>query len=193
MLQASGRLNRKAGGPGFRPPLPRAVTVTLLKNQWPVTKNEAEHYRRSIYLFARRNLRYPMFEVFDRPDALASCARRNTSTTAPQSLTLFNSEFSLDRARELAGLVLSNAGGPDTQAAITQSYRRILGRRPTTEELKTGRSFLESQTAALRKENRQAGQLASAETATGIDPHFFAAFSDYCLALFNLNEFVYVD
>ena len=207
MLQASGRLNRKAGGPGFRPPLPRAVTVTLLKNQWPVSKDETEHDRRSIYLFARRNLRYPMFEVFDRPDALASCAQRNVSTTAPQSLTLFNSEFSLERARDLAESILAStprnaavpAAGPggvppqetsdrapsaglDTAETITLAYRRTLGRLPTPAELKTGKTFLESQSKALRNENRQTGQLAAA-----------AAFTDYCLALFNLNEFVYVD
>ena len=218
MLSASGRLNRKAGGPGFRPPLPRAVTVTLLKNQWPVTKDETEHYRRSVYLFARRNLRYPMFEVFDRPDALASCAQRNISTTAPQSLTLFNSEFSLERARDLAESILAAAPrsaavpatgpdgvppqdatdrapppGLDTAKAITLAYRRTLGRLPTPAELKTGKAFLESQSTALRKENRQTSQLAAAAAESGVDPHLSAAFTDYCLALFNLNEFVYVD
>lgn len=218
MLSASGRLNRKAGGPGFRPPLPRAVTVTLLKNQWPVTKDETEHYRRSVYLFARRNLRYPMFEVFDRPDALASCAQRNISTTAPQSLTLFNSEFSLERARDLAESILAAAPrsaavpatGPDgvppqdatdrkpasvpnAAKAITLAYRRTLGRLPTPAELKTGKAFLESQSTALRKENRQTSQLAAAAAESGVDPHLSAAFTDYCLALFNLNEFVYVD
>ncbi len=221
MLSASGRLNRKAGGPGFRPPLPSAVTVTLLKNQWPVTKDEKEHYRRSIYLFARRNLRYPMFEVFDRPDALASCAQRNTSTTAPQSLTLFNSEFSLARARDLAETVLSQATPPprsaavpaagssgvppqdatdrrpaslpNTAEAITQAYRRILGRRPTKAELATGQAFLQSQAAALRSAGRAPEKLAAAASESGAPPHFSAAFTDYCLALFNLNEFVYVD
>lgn len=169
MLHISGRLNRKTGGPGVRPPLPPEVAVTLLKKQWPVTKDASEHYRRSIYLFARRNLRYPMFDVFDRPDALASCAERNVSTTAPQSLTLFNSEFSLSRSRDLAQSIF-NQTRPDTGSMITEAYRRVLGRRPSSRELTIGQSFLRS---------RQT------------DP--VAGLTDYCLALFNLNEFLYID
>ena len=188
MLQISNQLNRAPGGPGFRPPLPREVTVTLLKNQWPVTKDVTEHTRRSVYLFARRNLRYPMFDVFDRPDALASCAKRNHSTTTPQSLTLFNSEFSLARAQALASLVL-HAPDHSLNERIVDAYRRILGRRPTPAELKTGESFIARQTEALKKERQTNGP---AETST-VDPHLHAAFTDYCLALFNLNEFLYVD
>ena len=192
MLLISGKLNRKAGGPGFRPPLPREVTVTLLKNQWPVTKDKSEHYRRSVYLFARRNLRYPIFDVFDRPDALASCARRDVSTTAPQSLTLFNSEFSLVRARDLAGDVMTHAKQP-LESRITEAYRRVLGRAPTGNELSTGAQFIHRQAESLRRQNRQARLLAVPSRAVDIDPHLGAAFTDFCLALFNLNEFLYVD
>ena len=105
LLTASGQLNRQAGGPGFRPPLPNEVVRTLLKDQWPVTANSAEHRRRSVYLFARRNLRYPLFEAFDKPDANASCPRRNVSTIAPQSLLLLNGDDSLAAATELAKLI----------------------------------------------------------------------------------------
>jgi hypothetical protein len=188
MLQIANQLNRKPGGSGFRPPLPREVTVTLLKNQWPVTKDATEHTRRSVYLFARRNLRYPMFDVFDRPDALASCAQRNHSTTAPQSLTLFNSEFSLTRARAVADLILGERDR-SLNDHIVDAYRRILGRRPGQAELATGKAFISTQTRALKEERQQPPQLEPTST----DPHLAAAFTDYCLALFNLNEFLYVD
>ena len=39
--------------------------------------------RRSLYVFVRRNLRYPFFEAFDRPDTNASCPRRAVTTIAP--------------------------------------------------------------------------------------------------------------
>jgi len=45
MLSAAGLLNREAGGPGVRPPLPDEVTITLLKNQWPVTKDAGDYDR----------------------------------------------------------------------------------------------------------------------------------------------------
>ena len=95
MLAAGQWLSPRRGGPGIRPPLPPEVTATLLKDQWTVSGDEEDHRRRGIYLFVRRNLRFPMFDVFDRPDTNASCAVRHESTTAVQSLTLLNSDFSL--------------------------------------------------------------------------------------------------
>ncbi|MDA1014197.1 MAG: DUF1549 and DUF1553 domain-containing protein, partial [Planctomycetota bacterium] len=37
ILAAADDLNQRRGGPGIRPPLPKELLVTLLKNQWPVT------------------------------------------------------------------------------------------------------------------------------------------------------------
>ncbi len=170
MLLISGQLNPKKGGPGFRPPLPPEVTVTLLKNQWPVTSNVSEHKRRSIYLFARRNLRFPMFAVFDRPDALASCARRDQSTTALQSLTLFNSEFSFQCSTALAELV--DKGEPLNEA-IQEVQERILGRETSEAELEVINSFIKG---TIKNGSSQKQALA-----------------DLSLGLFNVNEFLYVD
>ena len=47
----------------------------------------------------KRNLRLPFVEVFDAPDTLLSCARREQSTHAPQALELLNGKTS----NELAG------------------------------------------------------------------------------------------
>ena len=102
LLAISGQATQRADGPGVRPPLPREITSALLNNQWPVSKSVEDHHRRSVYLFTRRNLRYPLFELFDRPAGTASCSRRMESTSAPQSLILLNSDFSVDRAVALA-------------------------------------------------------------------------------------------
>lgn len=173
MLMTSNQLNRKAGGPGIRPPLPPEVTVTLLKNQWPVTEDASQHHRRSIYLFVRRNLRYPLFDVFDRPDGNQSCSRRHESTTAPQSLTLLNSDFAWSMANALIKSIQSrseaktdgiNSGNHTDKEFIHSSYERVLSRAPSKEEIELGSKF-------ISQKGRQA----------------------YALALFNLNEFVYLD
>jgi len=39
-------------------------------------------------LFSKRSIRYPMFELFDQPDMVSYCARRNQSTIATQALLL---------------------------------------------------------------------------------------------------------
>ena len=172
MLMTAGRINWKQGGEGVRLPLPPEVSKTLLEKQISVTPDVKEHDRRSVYAFARRNLRYPLFDVFDRPDALMSCGRRSESTTAPQSLMLFNSAFSLSMATSLADVVTSMAGSePESvvQAAIWRCYARA----PLPQELLMGRDFLEKQTAL-----------------TGT---WREALTDYCLALMNANAFCYVD
>ncbi|HND51715.1 MAG TPA: DUF1549 and DUF1553 domain-containing protein, partial [Pirellulaceae bacterium] len=102
MLSTSGRLAEIGGGPSVRPPLPTELVATLLKDQWDVAPAPVDHVRRSVYLFTRRNLRYPLFEAFDRPDRNSSCAQRQSSTIAPQALTLFNSELTLQCAEALA-------------------------------------------------------------------------------------------
>lgn len=139
-LAVSGRLNREAGGPGVRPPLPQEVAATLLRGQWEVTPDEAAHRRRSIYIFARRNLRYPIFEAFDRPDGNLACSRRDRSTTAPQSLMLLNSEFSLASAKALAARVAEESEDP--VARIDAVYNRLLARSPTAREREVGLAFL---------------------------------------------------
>jgi hypothetical protein len=192
MLGVAGLLSSERGGPGVMPPLPEELTGTLLKGQWTTNRREADHYRRSIYLFARRNLRYPLFEAFDRPDANASCPVRDRSTIAPQSLVLFNSEFSLLVARHLAGHVLSDA--KDRTAQIELLYQRTLSRRPHPAELRALAGFLEEQRARIAGEQRPREELAlPLDLPQEADAPESAAFVDACLALLNTSEFLYVD
>lgn len=172
MLAVSGQLNLKTGGPGVKLPLPREISDTLIKKQADPTSDVTEHTRRSIYTFARRNLRHPLFELFDRPDAQISCARRNESTTAPQALMLLNSEFAHNVADKLAANLNENHGS-DAAALISGATLRCLSREATKLEIENGQKFLQKQTA--------------------LTPNFRAALADYCLALLNSNEFLYLD
>ena len=140
MLSVAGVLNRKTGGPGVRPPLPAELRNTLLKDQWNVTDDVAEHNRRSIYVFARRNLRFPIFEAFDRPAANESCSRRNISTTAPQALHLLNSEFSWKMAALVAKQICEDESNVDQQ--IDTAFQRIINREPTSDELAEASRFI---------------------------------------------------
>ncbi len=193
MLTAAEQLSTRRGGPGIRPPLPSEVTITLLKDQWHVTGDKEDHRRRSIYLFVRRNLRLPMFDVFDRPDTNASCARRHVSTTATQSLVLLNSRFSLDCARGLAGVLLESER-VDPARRIEGAYQRLFSRLPSEDEIRVGREFLERQARELRAEGRAPSSLARTEQpAACADAYEVAALIDLCLALLNTSEMVYLD
>jgi hypothetical protein len=193
MLAACNKLSDRRGGPGIRAPLPAEVTQTLLKDQWRVSGDEEDHRRRSIYLFVRRNLRYPLFDVFDRPDTMASCALRHESTTATQSLTQLNSAFSLQAARWLAGAVLAEK--PDSLAEqLAEVYLRVVNRPATPDELRAGEAFLVRQSQALAAEGRATEKLTTADPSPQSgDPYLHAALVDYCLAMLNSNEFLYVE
>ncbi|MEX0676679.1 MAG: DUF1549 and DUF1553 domain-containing protein [Pirellulales bacterium] len=195
MLVACDKLSVRTGGPGIRPPLAPEVTETLLKDQWNVSGDGEDHRRRGIYLFVRRNLRYPLFDVFDRPDTNASCAMRHESTTATQSLTQFNSQLSLECARWLAGAVAQHVSGTESDSrAIRQAYWRVFNRPAGEDEIRRGREFLSRQAQRLRDEGRQVDSLAlPLDGPKPDDPLAAAALVDFCLALFNANEFLYLD
>src|SRR5207247_5310161 len=125
LLAISGRLNPQMGGPGVFP----AVPADVLKGSkgWTVSADPRDHVRRSIYIFARRNLRFPFLEVFDAPDSNLSCPERGRSTTAPQSLTLLNSEEVMNAAAATAERLMKQAKSSDEQIAL--AFRLTLGRR----------------------------------------------------------------
>jgi Protein of unknown function (DUF1553) len=190
MLAASGRLNLKPGGPSIYPELP--AEVGNLGNRWPISP-EGERDRRSVYVFVKRNLRYPMFAALDAPDSNETCPRRNVTTTAPQALMLLNDRVSLQNARAFAGRVLTDAGA-EPDAVIDRVYGLALGRSPDREERKFTRAFLENQTLLLRPRLEEKNPPSSPLGGPCIlDAAYSAAVVDLCHSLLNLNEFLYVD
>src|SRR5262249_36022689 len=100
MLAAAGRLNLKMGGPSVMTPIDPELVLMLKRPQyWVATRDQSEYDRRTLYMIYKRNLRLPLMEVFDAPDTLLSCARREQSTHAPQALELLNGHTS----NQLAG------------------------------------------------------------------------------------------
>jgi hypothetical protein len=164
MLTVAGRLNAKTGGPSVLVPVEQELVDLLYKpSQWAVTKDPLEHDRRSIYLIHKRNLRLPMMEVFDAPDMQISCARRETSTHAPQALELLNGDFSNSLAKSLAARLDKEAGSSPSQQ-VDLAFRLAAGRLPNAKEKAAGLAFLKKQ-----------------------------PLSEFALAILNLNAFLYVN
>jgi Protein of unknown function (DUF1553)/Protein of unknown function (DUF1549) len=164
MLAVSGQLNEKAGGPSVIVPIDPDLVHALYKpSQWAVTKDPVEHNRRSVYLFAKRNLHLPMMEVFDAPDAQVSCPRRESSTHAPQALELLNGGFS-NRLAEAFARRLEKEAGKDPARQADLAYKLAAGRAPTAKEKQIAMAFLKTQ--PLR---------------------------EFAIAVFNLNAFLYVN
>ncbi|HEY3135926.1 MAG TPA: DUF1549 and DUF1553 domain-containing protein [Blastocatellia bacterium] len=190
ILFVSGQLNTKIGGPSVFPDIPEGMEV---RGGWKKNEKEEEKNRRSIYVFVRRNTRYPMFQAFDMPDTHESCARRSTTTTAPQALSLLNDKIFLRAAQAFAGRVLKESG-PELNSQITAAYRLAYSRDPSSEERELALSFLKREAAIIktRLDVRKPVALPPG-IAPDIDPAIAASLVDFCHVLFNSNEFVYVN
>jgi hypothetical protein len=180
-LSASGQLNMEAGGKPFFPSIPASIKAAQPRGVWQLTKEEPATWRRSVYAYIQRGLRYPMFDVFDEPDLNVTCERRTVTTVPTQALTLMNNEFVLMQARFLAERVVKEAGN-DTAEQLKQMYRITLSREPTATELASNLNFLQKQRAYARANGAGAGT----------DVEGLAALTDLAQVMLNLNEFVYI-
>ena len=175
LLAVSGRLNREAGGPPVFPQIDPAVLGSMKNGIWKVEEDGPRVWRRSVYVYRKRGLPFPMFEVFDLPDQNVTCPKRYVSTVPTQALTLLNNEFVLKQARFLAERILRDAG-VDAAAEVERAYAIALSRSPSADEKRVTIEFLERQRRF--HEGKPDAEL--------------AALADFAHVLVNLNEFVYI-
>ncbi len=184
VLAVSGTLNTDQFGPAFKPPIPpEAMLARNSKNPYPLdARDTPATRRRSVYMFHKRVVQHPFMQVFDGPDASASCGKRNNTIVAPQALTLLNDPLLRERAMDFAKRLMAE-GGSQHSDWITHGFRLALGRPPSDAELHTTLEFLD------RQINDRAVRQASASQ----DELRDQALADFCQSLFGLNEFIYVD
>jgi len=181
MLDASGDLNLQAGGPPFFPSIPVSVRANQPRGTWELTKEGPDTWRRSVYAYVKRGLKYPMFEVFDLPDLNTTCERRAVSTVPTQALTMLNNEFMLIQADHFAQRVWKQAGdNPEEQ--VKAMYAIALSRAPTRSELESNLAFLKKQ-----RDSETVGSSALSQ-----DKASLAALTDLAHVTLNLNEFAYI-
>ena len=191
LLAVAARLNTELYGPGVRPPIPAGYTS---REAWQVSVGRGDQARRSLYILSKRNLPYPLLQAFDFPDMHESCARRQVTTIAPQALVLLNSELVVDYARDFAGRLLIENPQADVPALAREGFLRAWGRLPDEAELRMSQEFIAQQQALLtRQGTTPAAALIPRPFPKFLDPALGAAITDFCHALVNSNEFLYVD
>ncbi len=117
---------------------------------------------------------------------------RAVSTFAPQALVLLNGPFLHEQSKAFAARLLREAG-PDDAARVDWAYRLALGRPPGDAERRTALDFLSAQTDLLRARLRDRLPIgAPADAPDDADAAAAAALADFCLAMLNRNEFLYV-
>jgi mono/diheme cytochrome c family protein len=143
-LSVSGLLNPVIGGPSVYPPQPSGVyAFTQVPRTWQASTGP-NRYRRGLYTFFWRSAPHPDLTVFDAPDALATCTRRNRSNTPLQALTLLNDQGFFEFAQALAGRILHKGLNNDHER-IAYAFRLCLGRQPNERERQTLQRLLQRQ------------------------------------------------
>jgi hypothetical protein len=200
MLAVSGLLNPQMGGPGVYPPVPAGtlseLSATAVAGGWKTEKDTAQSNRRSVYIFVRRNLPYPMLQEFDTANTFESWHVRRNTVTPSQSLDLLNNDLVLDFARSFAGRVLNEDKGLGSEAQVDAAFRLAYGRQASAEEQKTAAAFLNRQVpimAARLAEADKAKPPMPSKVPEGLDQARAAAFVDLCQMLFASNEFLYIN
>jgi hypothetical protein len=176
VLHVSGCLDGTMGGPPvpIEPQADGMVVVPTKALPTPTTQ-----WRRSLYLFARRNYNLTLLNVFDQPVMATNCTRRTPSAVPLQSLTLLNDAIMLEQADHFAARVTATADAPEKR--IETAFRLAFARKPTPKEVA-------SSTALLRKlaEHYAAEEKLPAPEAQR------KALAKLCHMLLCANEFLYV-
>jgi hypothetical protein len=161
ILAASGGINLTTGGPPVFPPLPKELLSSVSHGIWKKEEDGPAVWRRSVYVYRRRGLVFPMFQVFDLPEQNVTAGARTASTVATQALALLNDPFVLRQAELFAERVTKQAGA-DPASQIDLAYRIALTRPPVEAERQVAIDLLKNRSLV-----------------------------DLTHVLLNLNEFVY--
>lgn len=173
VLAVSGELNDQLYGPSIYPELQKEVLSTASRpNAAWGTSGREDASRRSIYVFVKRSLRVPLLAALDQPDPDLPCAERFPTNVPTQALMTLNSEFMQSTSERFAERLLREATTMNSQVEL--AIRLALARMPSPEEVTRHVDFIQS----LQRQY-------------ALDAK--AALSLFCLALFNLNEFMWID
>jgi hypothetical protein len=140
----------------------------------------------------RRSVKLPFFDVFNGPDTISSCAGRDTTVVPAQALTMLNSQDALIQAKLLASRLWSESKGQPS-AATLKAWPLLFARPVTGEEIDEATTFIAAREQAWLK---SAPAAALSWSPVKPDPATHAreaAWIEWCLALLNTNEFLYVD
>jgi hypothetical protein len=174
ILAVNGKLNLQMFGPSIYPTLSKEVLASqsVPGKGWERSGPE-DQSRRSVYIHIKRSLLVPMLSNFDFPDPDVSCEARFITTQPGQALGMLNSDFLHTQSDEFAKRLRAQAP-EDLDEQIRLAHRLALARNPSDDEVARSKKLIEQlQTKHQLSQDK--------------------ALAFFCLYIYNLNEFSYVD
>jgi hypothetical protein len=175
VLATSGKLDLTMGGKPVPLDYEADGMVQVAKKDLPTPTSQ---WRRSLYLFTRRNYNLSLLIAFDQPVMNGNCPRRTTSSVVLQSLAMLNDSFILEQAEYFANR-LNEAH--DLPAKIDQAFRIALARKPTPKELAWSADLIRRHSVTYAA----TGMVSEKADSQGL--------VQLCRMLLNTNEFLYLE
>ncbi len=195
-LVASGQLAERIGGPSVKPPQPTEYATLTYSNsaKW-VESSGGDRYRRGLYTFFQRTSPYPMLMTFDSPDSNECAARRQTSNTPLQALTIWNDPAFFEAAQLLGRRVVAEvpmeASSQETAKLRSErAFLLCLGRRPSAVEMSDVFALYKASRELTDKDEEAAKKLAGEPLPTSDSLSEVAAWVSAGRAILNLDEFI---
>lgn len=193
MLQISGLLVNKFGGPSVEPYEPDGYIAALNfpKRSWSASHGD-DLYRRGVYTFWQRTFLHPTMMNFDAPTREECAVFRTTSNTPLQALDLLNDPTFVEASRVFGAHILEY-GGKDLQSQLRWAFRQATGRLPDNDELKILLDLHASSVAHFKTDKPaataylQTGDSANPKSASPVE---LAAMSNVARAILNLHEVI---
>jgi hypothetical protein len=132
-LASSGLLVERLGGPPVKPYQPEGLWDLAMGQPSYIPDKGEGLYRRSLYTFWKRSIPPPAMMVFDAADKNTCTARRQSTSTPLQALTLLNDPQIVEAARFIAQRMMIE-GGAAPQQRIDWAFRLVVGRRASDRE-----------------------------------------------------------
>ncbi len=193
-LAIAGLLHPRVGGPSIFPPVPENVLAyNYVRPTYWNPPQDAERYRRSLYLFRKRSMPDPMLSAFDAPNGDFACARRPRSNTPLAALTSLNEPVFVEASQALA-LRIWREGGATDESRADYAYRLCTSRGARPAEVSALRRLLEEKRARLRSGELKAAEIAfstftkTADLPADATPADLAAWAIVARVLLNLDE-----
>jgi hypothetical protein len=196
-LASSGLLVPRIGGPSVRPPQPAEyASVTYAGSAKWAESTGADRYRRGMYTFFQRTSPYPMLMTFDTPDSNECTARRQTSNTPLQALTLWNDPAFVEAAQALGRRIVAEVPGDGDRQQTARpraerAFALCLSRQPSAGELADVLQLYEASRALASRDGSIALQILGGPPPPSHDDlQEYAAWVSVGRALLNLDEFI---
>jgi hypothetical protein len=163
MLASSGLIDLRLGGPGYREFEVSKAEGTPAILYRPLGVDGPEFTRRTLYRTWARGGRSGFLDAFDCPDPSTTSPRRAVTTTPQQALALLNNALTFRLADRFAARLREEVG-TDPARQADRAYLLAFGRPPDATEREEARRVIAEYGAAV-----------------------------FARAIFNSNEFLYID